>query len=322
MAQPLVPLLALLIGFALCPVVGAVTPAQLCQSAKNKSAGKYDYCRQKAESSLAKSGDTVKYAAALAKCTVGFDSKWAAYEAKAASQGGACPSVGDQVVVRTFVDTHTTALAVALGGGAYPTCAADLATCQADLATCQSEAGGVIKTGLTTCYDETGAAIACAGTGQDGEQQRGVARSYTDNGDGTITDNRTQLVWEKLSRDGSIHDRNTTYSWANAFAKVAALNTAVFGGHNDWRLPNVNELQTLSNYGQTNPAVGVEFNTACTIGCTVLTCSCSGSNDYWTSTPIVALPGFVYSIYAGAGFINATPAAGSNILVRAVRGGA
>ncbi len=66
-------------------------------------------------------------------------------------------------------------------------------------------------TGQTTCWNSAGTVIACAGTGQDGDIRAGATLSYTDNGDGTITDNNTGLMWEKKSRDGSvntnIHDR-------------------------------------------------------------------------------------------------------------------
>lgn len=95
-----------------------------------------------------------------------------------------------------------------------------------------------LKTGQTTCYDSSGTVIACSGTGQDGELQKGVARSFTDNGDGTVTDNVSGLMWEKISDDDSIHDKDTTYTWTNAFAsKVAMLNSSSFAGHNDWRVP-------------------------------------------------------------------------------------
>ena len=120
-----------------------------------------------------------------------------------------------------------------------------------------SKGGGVLKTGQTnTNCSYLALPSAACGMVQDGDLQRGAARSYTDNGDGTITDNTTGLVWEKLGNlDGLVnlgdpHDADNTYTWADAFQKVADLNTANFTGHNDWRLPNVNELQTLQDYGR------------------------------------------------------------------------
>jgi hypothetical protein len=165
-----------------------------------------------------------------------------------------------------------------------------------------------LKTGQTTCSDGGGTVIACAGTGQDGELQKGLSVSYTDAGDGTIIDNRTGLRWEKLSDDGSIHDKDTAYVWPNAFKKIQVLNgnasgclgagnpdaccTGVgtgsctpFGGFTDWRLPNVNELQSLVNYGTASqPTVYAAFNTGCVAACTVASCSCTRPYEYWTAT--------------------------------------
>src|SRR5438876_6315029 len=47
----------------------------------------------------------------------------------------------------------------------------------------------------------------------DGAMQAGAPLSYTDNGDGTITDENTGLMWEKKSADGNIHDMDTLYTW-------------------------------------------------------------------------------------------------------------
>ena len=81
-------------------------------------------------------------------------------------------------------------------------------------------------TGQTTCWDSAGAVIPCAGTGQDGDIRAGGALSYTDNGDGTITDNNTKLLWARKSNDGTIHDKDTGYTWFDAFAvHIAGLNT-------------------------------------------------------------------------------------------------
>jgi hypothetical protein len=102
-----------------------------------------------------------------------------------------------------------------------------------------------------------------------------VVRSYTDNLDRTITDNGTGLMWEKLTDDGTIHDKDNTYKCTQAFQKVADLNTENFAVHNDWRLPNINELQTLADYGTFNPAVSAAFNGGD---------SFTQSSVYWSST--------------------------------------
>src|SRR2546427_2511051 len=111
-------------------------------------------------------------------------------------------------------------------------------------------------TGQTTCGDSSGTVITCAGTGQDGDLQEGAPLAYVDNGDGTVTDVNTGLMWEKLSNDGTVHDKDNTYTWANAFAEhVATLNDTRFAGRDDWRLPNVRELQSIANYQDLLPAV-------------------------------------------------------------------
>ncbi len=69
---------------------------------------------------------------------------------------------------------------------------------------------------------------------------------YVDNGDGTITDRQTCLVWEKKDNAGGTHDLNNNYQWSStgtamdgsAFTVfLAGLNSAAFAGHQDWRLP-------------------------------------------------------------------------------------
>lgn len=178
-------------------------------------------------------------------------------------------------------------------------------------------------TGQTTCYDGTGNVIPCFGTDQDGDIQAGAALSYTDNGNGTITDNNTGLVWEKKSDDGSIHDKDTTYTWDNAFLlHVAGLNQAAFAGHTDWRLPNVKELESIVDYENSIPAVTPAFNNNCAASCTVLTCSCTAvSNDnYWSSTTYAFVPGFAWVVFFGNGDVDNALKANNNS-VRAVRGG-
>ena len=158
-----------------------------------------------------------------------------------------------------------------------------------------------LRTGQTTSY----------GTGSDADALKGVVRAYTDNADGTITDNNTELMWEKKDQSGGIHDWSNTYTWTASLDTTNDMDgtiTTVFlaglnggggyAGHTDWRIPNAHELQSIANYQNSAPAVGVEFNNGCAPGCTVLTCSCTifdtdmGTTDeakatdrfYWSST--------------------------------------
>jgi hypothetical protein len=182
-----------------------------------------------------------------------------------------------------------------------------------------------LKTGQTTPF----------GPGSDGDVQAGNARSYTDNGDGTITDNKTGLMWEKKDQAGGIHDFNNAYTWCGASCGstdlmdgpitttfLAGLNAgAGFAGHTDWRIPNVNELLTVMNYGNFNPIVDTIFNTNCAPGCTVLTCSCTGPAILFTSTGYPPDPSGVWVVNFGNGQATLDVKNRSDIGARAVRGG-
>jgi hypothetical protein len=122
---------------------------------------------------------------------------------------------------------------------------------------------------------------------------------FVDNGDGTVTDHNTGLQWEKKDQSGGIHDWSKTYTWCGASCYntnimdgtitstfLAGLNAGSgFAGHTDWRIPKMNELQSLANYENVGPAVDPAFNTACAASCTVTSCSCTGQSfEYWSST--------------------------------------
>jgi hypothetical protein len=182
----------------------------------------------------------------------------------------------------------------------------------------------LLLTGQTKCYTANAVEAFCAGSGQDGDVLAGAARQFVDNGDGTITDSVTNLMWEKNSDDGSIHDMNNLYSWANAFSgKIATLNSTAFAGHADWRLPNIFELDTLVHSGVSGVKTWPAFNSGCQPGCTVLTCSCMGVNNTWSSTTVPQAPAYAYFLIFSNGVWSGQyqPAKSYTSIVRAVRGG-
>src|SRR5262245_16983172 len=136
----------------------STSPDRKCQSDKNRAAGSYDYCRQKAEAEFATMDNELARTVAFQRCQDKYDPKWASIERKAA---GACPSAGDQAAVRGAIDEATTNLATVLAG-------AQLAGCPGLLLACEGEPRGQpLATGQSGCWDSDGAPVPCAGTGQD-----------------------------------------------------------------------------------------------------------------------------------------------------------
>lgn len=148
------------------------------------------------------------------------------------------------------------------------------------------------KTSQTTCYDTAGNQISCTCTGQDGEIQAGVAwpnPRFTTNADTTITDNLTGLVWAangnlmKL-RDPSFDNDIIGYpstvgdgqvTWCHALDYVAKLNSENYLGQHDWRLPNVNELESLINADSANPVAWLNSQGFANV-----------QEGYWSSTKL------------------------------------
>ena len=119
--------------------------------------------------------------------------------------------------------------------------------------TLSSQAAPIIKTGQTDCYDTVGNTIACKGTGQDGEFQKGMTwphPRFTDHGNGTVTDNLTGFMWTKDAQQ-----IKGTKKWNDALIRC---NNFDFAGYTDWRLPNVRELLSLIDYGEHDPALPVK----------------------------------------------------------------
>jgi hypothetical protein len=88
--------------------------------------------------------------------------------------------------------------------------------------------------------------------------------TFTDHSDGTVTDSATSLMWDKCSWGQSDNTCATgsasTHTWAAALGIAVSANTANYKGHNDWRLPNRLELESLVDINSTSaPTIAPAF---------------------------------------------------------------
>lgn len=118
-------------------------------------------------------------------------------------------------------------------------------------------ANPISKTGQLTCYDSTGTAISCTGTGQDAELKVGAdwpSPRFRDNGNETVTDTLTSLTWPKdtATFGPGVCTPNVVKTWQEAIDFVKCLNTNQYLGSTNWHLPNISELNTLVHYGMSN----------------------------------------------------------------------
>ena len=175
----------------------------------------------------------------------------------------------------------------------------------------------VPDTGQTTCYNASGNIIACPSPGEPFHGQDGNytinAPSYTDLGNGVVRDNVTGLHWEvKTSKDSvpnydDPRDADNTYTWCDTNPAtnggnqgncgdhdtmdfIAALNTARHGDFDDWRMPTVQELLSIADYGRYNPAINVSFFP-----------NMVAYHYYWSSTSDVYGPAYAWVMHNGYG---------------------
>jgi len=136
---------------------------------------------------------------------------------------------------------------------------------------------------------------------------------FVDHGDGTVSHTKTGLMWkqcsEGLSGAGCATGAATVHTWQAALQLADTLNAgAGFAGFNDWRLPNIKELNSIVERQCFTPAINATLfpNTA--------------SNGYWSSSSYAATAAGAWGVGFDGGGDGAYYKSGSGF-VRLVRGG-
>ena len=136
--------------------------------------------------------------------------------------------------------------------------------------------------------------------------QCGSFDNFIDNGDGTVTNTDTGLMWELKTDDGGNRDKDNRYTWEEALSYCENLTLARYS---DWRLPNLNELQSIVDYSNYDPSINTTFFP-----------NAVSSWYYWSSTTYAYFPEGACVVYFYDGYVYSSNKS-YYYYVRAVRSG-
>lgn len=143
-------------------------------------------------------------------------------------------------------------------------------------------------------------------TGPAGTETLGKGHApYTDNGNGTVTDKKTGLMWVKDGTSAGCNGGDVA-QWPKA---VAFCENLVFAGHSDWRLPDRKDLMSIVDRGQSGLSVNATYfpNTH--------------GSSYWTSTKNYPDSDYAWSILFFYGGVPGYDMTDNYHYVRCVRAG-
>jgi hypothetical protein len=118
---------------------------------------------------------------------------------------------------------------------------------------------------------------------------------FTDNGNGTVTDTVTGLVWQQWGF--------TRGTWQDALAYCESLTLA---GQDDWRLPNIRELESLVDFTRYYLAIDPVL-------------PCGWLPSYWSSSTWEEYPATAWNVDFFAGLVNPYPKNSPSVYIRCVR---
>jgi hypothetical protein len=159
------------------------------------------------------------------------------------------------------------------------------------------------QTGQVHCYDSRGEIISCSGSGQDAEFHHGrpwpVPRFEVEKL--TVVDRLTNLRWTR-------HADNSAgpVSWQQAFTVVHGLNRTRFARVAQWRLPNINELESLVDCSNSQPTLPVGHPFV------------SLRQGYWSATTSLFETDWAWVLYLEKGACGVGHKAGKTFFVWAV----
>ena len=135
---------------------------------------------------------------------------------------------------------------------------------------------------------------------------------FTINNDGTVNDNKTDLTWKKCSEGQSGADCNNgsaiLYTWQAALQQAQSVNNnGGFAEYQDWRLPNIKELNSIIEEQCTGPSINLVVFPR------------TPSNWYWSSSPGAYSSTDAWSVYFANGDYNGYTKYGYRFIVRLVR---
>ncbi len=158
-------------------------------------------------------------------------------------------------------------------------------------------------TGQQRCFDAAGAELTCGGSGQDGELRLGAPwpePRFSAQG-GVVRDALTGLAW---SRNADL--AGGPLAWAAALELAGGLDLPRPPGHGPWRLPTINELESLVDAGRHSPSLPAGHPFA------------PVADAYWSSTSSAYEPDWCMALYLGKGAVGVGQKAGEHFHAWAV----